>query len=58
MVELKPCPFCGEKNVHHYREKLAIGHTYKVVCSNCYAEIYRADQKYAFEAWNRRSDNG
>jgi Lar family restriction alleviation protein len=56
-MKLKPCPFCGNKNVvmdcHHYDYL----NDYLVLCNNldCVAEgpTGRTEEKAA-EAWNRR----
>lgn len=54
MSELKPCPFCGSKNVVVSNWGL-----WRCWCQECLAktsdEIKRAD---AIEAWNRRAENG
>lgn len=62
MTELKPCPFCGEKEDIDYGIFTVTlkGFDY-VQCQNCSAEInaiYK-DEQYisAIEAWNRRADN-
>ena len=62
MIELKPCPFCGEKDDIDYG---VMGGTMKgfdyVQCQNCGAEIHSIHNgKYieAIELWNRRADNG
>lgn len=58
MNELKPCPFCGSKPFvwrTNYR-------TY-IECPNLTSESHRImmsgkSDKEAFEAWNRRHNNG
>ena len=62
MAELKPCPFCGEKDLIDYG---IMGGTMEgfdyVQCENCGAEIHSIHNgKYieAIEAWNRRAENG
>lgn len=51
MKELKPCPFCGSKDLE------LLGHfsIRWVACNSCYAESgsYDTDEE-AIEAWNRR----
>lgn len=61
-IELKPCPFCGEKDDIDYG---VMGGTMKgfdyVQCQNCGAEIRSINNgKFieAIELWNRRADNG
>lgn len=55
MDELKPCPFCGSKNltiVDGFGEKY-------VGCMECAAVGPSADtEKEAFDAWNRRVNDG
>ena len=62
MEKLKPCPFCGCKNIDVRRvllEPARLGiHTYKVCCFACAAQIYREKQDEAIETWNRRFDLG
>ena len=63
MTELKPCPFCGEKEDIDYGICTGTlkGFDY-VQCRNCSAEInaIHKDGQYisAIQAWNRRADNG
>jgi Lar family restriction alleviation protein len=54
MAELKPCPFCGCKDVYVMRDKEVIIERYIAVCGGCYAQIYRPYQQEAIEDWNRR----
>lgn len=55
MSELKPCPFCGSKDVGFNENAYAIW----VECCNCWC---RTDEEFsvdtAREVWNRRADNG
>lgn len=57
-VELKPCPFCGSKNVRvaeNRMDYLFIG--YSVHCDGCGVETsYTKDKDKAIEAWNRRAE--
>lgn len=70
MAELKPCPFCGGKNIRI--NAYGFGY-YAIECLDCYVETarYKSVSKYlegnlpiekkakkAIEAWNRRADNG
>ena len=54
MTELKPCPFCGCKDVLRWH----VGHYDKpwiVECVGCLADGPHADtEKEAIELWNRR----
>ena len=59
MIELKPCPFCGEKDLIDYG---VMGGTMEgfdyVQCANCGAEmhsIHNGKHIEAIEAWNRRA---
>ena len=57
MDELKPCPFCGCKEVESYLYDRFYGvKRYKVCCTKCSAQFYRGTQKEAEEAWNRRAN--
>lgn len=72
--ELKPCPFCGEKEllevetIDHGEEKRPLGFrwTAKVSCLNCSAccgthgfqRNEEAGKRMAIRAWNRRADDG
>ena len=70
MAEIKPCPFCGSKNIRI--NAYGFGY-YSVECLSCGVETerYKNISKYlegnlsiekkakkAIEAWNRRADNG
>lgn len=53
--ELKPCPFCGERNINvseaGYRSDL-----WFIQCEDCWATFPHLDTKQeAIEAWNRRA---
>ena len=59
MKELKPCPFCGSKNVSCMEE--AIGYSLNifqfVVCKSCGARtILSRSEQIVIERWNRRAD--
>ena len=58
MEQLKPCPFCGGKDIHIFikgLDKLK----YASVCDNCGARSGRKSTKTeALQEWNRRADNG
>ena len=53
--KLKPCPFCGSKDVE-VSKSLKV-----VVCNNCGAygpdgnKRYDCDEESAIDAWNKRS---
>lgn len=60
MTDLKPCPFCGEKDLIDYG---IMGGTMEgfdyVQCANCGAEInsvHKGNYIEAVEAWNRRAE--
>ena len=58
MSELKPCPFCGEKDVriveHTKIGEIYVPKGYYVNCL-CGARFYSfSDKQKAIEAWNRR----
>ena len=60
---LKPCPFCGCKNIVVRKYTAIAGTHYYAQCDQtnggCGAEIQSCiSKKYAVEAWNRRVDNG
>ena len=63
MTELKPCPFCGEKEDIDYGIVTGPlkGFDY-IQCQNCGAEIREIHKDgqciAAIELWNRRADNG
>lgn len=51
MIELKPCPFCGQK-----AEIYQLNNKFESMCTNCTATIewlFESEQEAA-EAWNRR----
>ena len=70
MMELKPCPFCGEAKlleyevIDHGEEKRPLGlrFTARVTCLSCFGSCgthgFRKDgetsKRAAFRAWNRR----
>ena len=53
-MELEPCPFCGCEQIASYPYK---GYTHKICCYECSAQLYRATEEEAIEAWNRRAAN-
>lgn len=52
--KLKPCPFCGSKNLH-YSKPLGPYRGSSVVCIDCGATINAQDDK-AKDNWNRRAE--
>ena len=56
--ELRPCPFCGCKDIRVVRDKEAIIDRHRAVCFDCAAQIYRGTPQKAIEAWNRRCTDG
>lgn len=72
-TELKPCPFCGEKNIYEtYSQEYSLGTKCpKIFCNNCKAiftveddsPYMTCEEDYVYrknktrEAWNRRVDN-
>ena len=63
-IELKPCPFCGKEATTSERENIEkIPHGWGWVgCQSCRVHIDWSHgdrgKKLAFEAWNRRADDG
>ena len=60
MIELKPCPFCGEE------ARLFVNDGVRVLCAKCHAsskiledsECYKTSAvEKVIEAWNWRTDN-
>ncbi len=51
--ELKPCPFCGEKEnliIH-----MGTGWQYFVICKKCNADRFAESKENAIKAWNTRT---
>ena len=56
MAELKPCPFCGGKDLQVVN---VYGEDYYVDCQTCTTCGPSADTyEEAIEAWNRRAEDG
>lgn len=57
MADLKPCPFCGSKNVGMY-DADSWGNRY-AMCRTCRCRTEdKKSRALAAETWNRRVDNG
>lgn len=70
VIELKPCPFCGEQELLEYevvdhgegKRPLGFRFTAKVTCLGCFASCGthgfhhdgESSKRAAFRAWNRR----
>ena len=58
MPKLKPCPFCGSKDIHIMieRPQNIFSHCYKVMCFSCQAtSALKETGAMAIEVWNRRT---
>lgn len=56
-VKLKPCPFCGCKNIvieKPYQRSRVIPWTVK--CALCYANVFDRTKKAAVATWNKRHE--
>ena len=62
MSELKPCPFCGSKDVEIRWHAPLFGEMAMlnyVICNDCGAMgSHKILESEAIKAWNRRTDNG
>ena len=57
MTELKPCPFCGSKDVDVITHEFYLQtNTYGVMCFNCEVQTkqFFTNKITAVKAWNRR----
>lgn len=55
--DLKPCPFCGGKDLSIYIKGIG-DKKYAMCCNTCGARGGRKpDKKRATEEWNRRANN-
>lgn len=56
MTDLKPCPFCGSKNLSCFND----GYLIQIFCNACGArtDLFKPDPERdkAVEAWNRRAE--
>lgn len=56
--EVKPCPFCGGKEIAIDKYETVVGERYRILCTGCMAMIDPgyAQQKYTvMEMWNKRA---
>ena len=59
--KLKPCPFCGSKDVEVFEpdnKETTVGRA--VICNNCDTRVgfpTAFDELIAMDLWNRRADN-
>lgn len=57
-TKLKPCPFCGSKDLH-YQKPCHFGSPgvvlSSVTCCNCSAEVLGKENE-ALDKWNRRKE--
>ena len=64
--KLKPCPFCGGKNIKYTNAANGIKNNHAVFCEDCgggkgYFSGSSPDtiiKEFAENAWNRRADDG
>ena len=61
-TKLKPCPFCGGKDIDpteeramRYYHKRWFTVSYVLSCDDCPASVRGIDKKEAEEAWNKRT---
>lgn len=62
-MELKPCPFCGEKAVKSSWFSPSNDTLYQVSCENDHCQLqpstaWKRSDDDVVRAWNRRTDNG
>ena len=58
MTDLKPCPFCGSKNLSHFND----GYFIQIFCNACGARTglfveSDSERDKAVEAWNMRAES-
>jgi Lar family restriction alleviation protein len=54
-VELKPCPFCGERTIILFEPKVGVSNKYFVGCYGCHGSGGGSNIKeQAIGKWNRR----
>ena len=58
-AELKPCPFCGGKELSEAQHKqYGMSLRYTIKCLKCMGEMTRTTKQKAENAWNRRAEDG
>ena len=58
MDELKPCPFCGGKELSEAQHKqYGMSLRYTIKCLKCMGEMTRITKQKAENAWNRRAED-
>ena len=59
MADLKPCPFCGGKELSEAQTKyFGMSARYTIKCLKCMGEMTRTTKQKAENAWNRRAEDG
>ena len=59
-LALKPCPFCGSKEVVYEKYESMCGQRWRVVCCGCVATIDPGYAQYRWPVmnmWNRRAED-
>ena len=58
MIKLKPCPFCGSRNIEMRRLSVQGRWSRFVRCLDCWANTdVCADDELAAACWNRRANH-
>lgn len=55
--EVKPCPFCGGKEIFVERYETVVGERYRILCAGCIAMIdpgWVQHPNLVKEMWNKR----
>ena len=55
-IQIKPCPFCGNKKLHVYMDE---AQKYVISCEKCgefYMNVLFPSEKTVIEAWNKREE--
>ena len=56
---VKPCPFCGSKNIVYWQYRHAAGLRWRIACTHCLAMIdpgWVQEYGYLAELWNTRAE--
>lgn len=59
--ELKPCPFCGGREIQSFTEVTGFNEPYRkfryyISCKDCEAHFFYSNfENQAIEAWNKRA---